>query len=125
MSFQRATSPNQDEIRPLAQGWGKIVTRRAFGDDGPGLDLDFDTLEQVAVDAARSLIQGTLEQALHQQSLKLGADRPCPTCERACPVQTAPREVAVRGATITYDEPVCHCPACRRDFFPSASHAPA
>jgi hypothetical protein len=29
----------------LAEGWGKIVTRRAFGDDGPGLDLDFDTPE--------------------------------------------------------------------------------
>jgi len=43
MSFQRASSPNQGEIRPLAQGWGKIVVRRAFGDEGPGLDLDFDT----------------------------------------------------------------------------------
>jgi hypothetical protein len=63
MPFKRAASPNEDAIRPLAEGWGKIVTRRAFGDDGPGLDLDFDTLEQVAVDAARAMIKGTIEQA--------------------------------------------------------------
>jgi hypothetical protein len=125
MPFRRASSPNQGEIRPLAQGWGKIVVRRAFGDEGPGLDLDFDTLEQVAVDAAQAMIQGTIEQALRQQLHQLGADQPCPTCERACPVQTVPRELVVRGATVAYDEPMCHCPTCRRDFFPSPSHAPA
>jgi hypothetical protein len=36
------------EIRDLAAGWGKIVAPRAFGDPGPGLDVDFDTMEQVA-----------------------------------------------------------------------------
>jgi hypothetical protein len=34
-------------------------------------------------------------------------------------VDKAPRTIQVRGGTIPYDEPVCHCPACRRDFFPS------
>ena len=34
-------------------------------------------------------------------------------------VSTEPRTIQVRGGTIHYDEPVCHCPACRRDFFPS------
>jgi hypothetical protein len=125
MPFRRASSPNQAEIRPLAEGWGKVVTRRAFGEEGPGLDLDFDTLEQVAVDAAQALIQGTIEQALRQQLVQLGAEQPCPTCERACPVETVPREIVVRAATVVYDEPKCHCPSCRRDFFPSPSRAPA
>ncbi len=124
MPFKRAASPNEDEIRPLAQGWGKVVTRRAFGEEGPGLDVDFDTLEQVAVDAARAVVQGTIEQGLRQQVLKLGAEQPCPTCERACPVGTVPREIVVQGATVAYDEPRCHCPTCRRDFFPSPSRTP-
>jgi hypothetical protein len=124
MPFKRAASPNEDEIRPLAEGWGKIVSRRAFGDDGPGLDLDFDTLEQVAVDAARAMIKGTIEQALRQQLPKLGSQQPCPCCERACPVGTVPREIIVHDATVVYDEPKCHCPTCRRDFFPSPSRTP-
>ena len=98
---------------------------QAFGEEGPGLDLDFDTLEQVAVDAAQALIKGTIEQALRQQLVQLGAEQPCPTCERACPVETVPREIVVRAATVVYDEPKCHCPSCRRDFFPSPSRAPA
>jgi len=124
MPFNRAASPNEEEIRPLAEQWGKIVTRRAFGNEGPGLELDFDTLEQVAVDAARAMVKGTIEQALRQQLPKLGSQQPCPCCERACPVETAPREIVVHDATVVYDEPKCHCPTCRRDFFPSPSRTP-
>jgi hypothetical protein len=32
--------------------------------------------------------------------------------------------LATPGLTLTQSEPVCHCPACRRDFFPPAT-APA
>ena len=125
MPFKRAASPSEDEIRPLAEGWGKIVSRRAFGDDGPGLDVAFDTLEQVAVAAARAVIKGTIEQALRQQLPKLGAQQPCPDCARACAVGTVPRELDVHDTTVVYDEPRCHCPSCRRDFFPSPDGTPA
>jgi hypothetical protein len=30
-----------------------------------------------------------------------------------------PRPLVVRGALIEHREPVCYCPSCRRDFFPS------
>ena len=30
MPFKRAASPNEDEIRSLAEGWGKVVTRRCL-----------------------------------------------------------------------------------------------
>jgi hypothetical protein len=119
MPFQKATPPHTSELHDLAHGWGKIIARRAFGDDGPDLDADFDSLEQAAVDAARAITQGTLEEALRRQREKLGDSQPCPDCGQACPVSTRARPVQVRGATITYDEPVCHCPSCRRDFFPS------
>jgi hypothetical protein len=35
------------EIRQLAANWGRIVSRRTFGDDGPGIDTDFDNVEQL------------------------------------------------------------------------------
>src|SRR4051794_34282900 len=41
--------PGRDP-RPAKQ-WGKIVVRRAFGEHGPGLDVDLDAMEQVAAAA--------------------------------------------------------------------------
>jgi hypothetical protein len=117
MPFKRARTPNPREILPLAEDWGKVVARRAFGDDGPDLDLDFDTIEEVAFQAAQAVLRGTIQQALSQQVRKLGDAQPCPQCQRVCPVETEPRKLVVRGATVPYDEPKCHCPTCRRDFF--------
>jgi len=111
------------EIRDLAAGWGKIVARRAFGDSGPGLDVDFDTMEQIARAAAAGLTEGTLSTALEQQAQSLGEQQPCPACGVPCPVCREPRALASSGATVTPSEPVCHCPAGRRDFFPPAAPA--
>jgi hypothetical protein len=121
MAFAKNQSKDRDELRNLVYGWGKVVTRRAFGDAGPGLDLDFDTIESLAVDAAQTLIRGTIEETLRCQFQLLGDEQPCPQCGRRCPVEKAPRTLAVRGGTIDYDEPKCHCPTCRRDFFPATS----
>jgi len=121
---RRALTPGMlQEIRDLAAGWGKIVARRAFGEDGPGLDVDFDTMEQVARAAAAGLTEGALATALQQQSQALGEQQPCPDCGAPCPVRRQPRALATPGATVTHSEPVCHCPACRRDFFPPAAPA--
>jgi hypothetical protein len=123
MPFQKAPSTRNAELRDLAQDWGKVIARRAFGETGPPDDVAFDTFEQIAVDAAQALTQGTIEQFLRHDTQRLGPVQPCPQCGRDCPVRTEPRDVVVRGATVHYDEPVCHCPACRRDFFPSPCHA--
>jgi len=121
---RRALTPEVlQEIRDLAAGWGKIVARRAFGADGPGLDVDFDMMEQVARAAAAGLTEGTLSIALGQQAGALGEQQPCPSCGAPCPVRRRPRELATPGATVTHDEPACYCPACRRDFFPPAAPA--
>ena len=120
MPFTKSQSSDSSEIHDLAYGWGKIVSRRAFGEAGPGLDLDFDSIESLAVDVAQSLLQGVVEEILRTQTELLGAEQPCPQCARPCPIQNEPRSIAVRaGTTIHYDEPVGHCPACRRDFFPA------
>jgi hypothetical protein len=110
-------------IRELAAGWGKIVARRAFGEGGPGLDVDFDTMEQIALAAAAGLTEGTLATTLEQQATALDAEQPCPACGTPCPVRRQPRALASPGATVTHHEPVGHCPACRRDFFPPADPA--
>jgi hypothetical protein len=116
-------SPQElQKIRDLAAQWGKIVARRAFGDTGPGLDVDLLALEQVAAAAARGLTEGTLVSLLEQQARALPPQQPCPDCGTLCPVGHEPRPLACgHGGTLTYDEPLCSCPACRRDFFPPAA----
>ena len=64
MPFTRGQSDDLSELRGIAYGWGKIVVRRAYGDEGPGLDLDFDSLESLAVDMGQALIRGTIEEIL-------------------------------------------------------------
>ena len=112
------------DIRELAAAWGKIVARRAFGPEGPTLDVDFTCLEELAQEAARGLTEGTLAVLLEQQANALGDEQPCPTCGRPCPVTRELRVLHLKGGQpVQHQEPVCHCPACRRDFFPPAADA--
>lgn len=119
MPFTRTQSDDLASLHEMASGWGKIVARRAYGDDGPGLDLDFDSIESLAVDMGRAVIEGAIQEILQKQSQRLGDHQPCPECGQSCLVDKRPRTIQVRGGSVVYDEPVCRCPACRRDFFPS------
>ena len=121
MGSRRLTPEELDGITQLARSWGKIVSRRAFGEEGPGLDVDLAQMEAVAVAAARGLTAGALEAATNEQAQRLGDEQPCPQCGRVCGVQTAERPVEVEGGKFQHTEPKCYCPTCRRDFFPSAS----
>ena len=113
------------ELRHLAARWGKIVARRAFGDHGPGLDVDFATMEQIARAAAEGLTEGTLQTLLEQQARASGGHQPCPACGRPCAVRREERPLQGQGAQLQQSEPICHCPDCRRDFFPpTADPAP-
>jgi hypothetical protein len=126
MASSKLNDKDLAEIHALAKQWGKIVVRRAFGDQGPGLDVDLDVMEQLATAAAAGLTAGTLEEATQQQAQQLPAEQPCPTCGRLCPTQQQTRPVTVTGGgQFLHQEPAGHCPACRRDFFPSAPPAEA
>jgi hypothetical protein len=110
------------QIRELAAQWGKIVARRAFGPDGPGTDVNLSVLEELALEAARGLVEGTVDTLLEQQAQALGPQHPCPACHRPCPVQREPRTLPLSGGHQAHaNEPVCYCPDCRRDFFPPAA----
>lgn len=122
---QRPLSPAKlQEIRELAAHWGKIVARRVGGDSGPGTDLDFSAMEQLAAAAAAGLTEGTLAALLEQQAQTLSAEQPCPACGRLCPVAYEDRTLTIKGGPpLTLHEPLCHCPDCRRDFFPPTGPA--
>lgn len=108
-------------VGEMAQGWGKIVARRVHEGVGPDLDLDADEIEQVAMSAACAVARGAIEELLEKKAALLGPEQPCPSCGRMCRVERDPRSIRFWGTEVEYFEPKCHCPACRRDFFPSAS----
>jgi hypothetical protein len=117
---QRTLSPEKlKEIQDLAAQWGKIVARHLDATTA----LDFQAMEQVAAAAAVGLTEGTLDTLLEQRAQTLGTQQHCPDCGRLCPVDYEDRPLSVRGGHLTLHEPVCHCPDCRRDFFPPAAFA--
>src|SRR4051812_1586728 len=106
MPRRQLTPQELHELRSLASEWGKIIARRAFGEGGPGLDVDLDALEQAAQAAATGLTEGTLQTCLEQQAQTLGPKQPCPTCGRECPSRRETRPLAVRGGRLDPSEPV-------------------
>jgi len=122
MATAALTPQELQNLRDFAAQWGKIIARRAFGDAGPPLDADLFALEQAAQAAAQGLLQGTLSTLLEQQAQALPEQQPCPQCQQLCPVQHELRPLDLLGGSVSYNEPVCHCPACRRAFFPSAAY---
>src|SRR6266566_4684261 len=69
---KRKLSPEQlAALEELAQQWGKIVANRAYGEDGPDLDVDFDQMEQVAAAVSSGLARGTLEHLTQRHAQRL------------------------------------------------------
>jgi hypothetical protein len=68
LPFTRAQADDLASLHDMASGWGKIVARRAYGDEGPGLDLDFDSIEGLAVDMGRAVVEGAIQEILRKQS---------------------------------------------------------
>ncbi len=58
MPFTTGRSDDLAILRDMGYGWGEIVARRAYGDERPGLAVDFDSLESLAVDMGQAVIRG-------------------------------------------------------------------
>ncbi len=123
MAARKLSEEDLRRISELAKRWGKIIVREQWGEQGPGLDVDLAQMEDVAVAAVRGLLAGTLESATQQQAGQLGESQSCPDCGRMNPLTSEERSITTRGGPFAHQEPKGHCPACRRDFFPSASGA--
>jgi hypothetical protein len=111
------------ELQELASRWGKIAAQRtAAGVDSQ--QLDFADLERVAAVLAAGLTEGTLTALIQQRNDTVTTEQPCPQCGTACPVDYEDRALTIdTGHVLTLHEPVCHCPHCRRDFFPPAGRS--
>jgi hypothetical protein len=118
MARRALTTEDLAAVRKLAKEFGKVIGKRAFGEDGPGLDVDLTMMETIAVEAAQGITEGTVESLLQQQTGQLPKCHPCPMCQRPCVSREGMRTIVVQGAAVEHREPVCYCSSCRREFFP-------
>ena len=119
MSSMKLSEQKLNEIREVAEGWGKLLAHEAFP-DGPGLDVSLADMEDIVAVATGAMVKGSVETMTGQQAESLGEEATCPSCGRSCKLKRKPRDLAVRGGKASLDEPLAHCTRCRRDFFPSA-----
>ena len=107
------------EIEEIAAGWGKLLARESFP-EGPGLDVSLADMEDIVARAGRAIVRPAVETMTADQAQQLDEQVACPGCGKMCELKRKSRPIAVRGGSVNLDEPVGHCPTCRRDFFPSA-----
>lgn len=84
-------------------------------------DARFHDLELAGHALGRAVAQATTERLAFMRAERLSGPQPCPTCGRVCPLVHRDRPLETIDGPLELHEPVCHCSACRRDFFPSAS----
>jgi hypothetical protein len=84
-------------------------------------DAKFHVLESAGHALGRAVAQAATEKMAFARAERLSEPQACPTCGQRCPVVHRVRGLQTGDGPIDLSEPVCHCSACRRDFFPSAS----
>ncbi len=90
-----------------------------------GKDVRFSAMEMAGHRLGRAVAQAATERLAFARAERLTTSQPCPTCGRKCPPIHRERELETIDGPLDLCEPVCHCSACRRDFFPSASRVGA
>lgn len=86
-----------------------------------GEDAKFHVMESAGHALGRAVAQVATERMALSRAERLTEAQPCPSCGKRCPLVHRERPLETGDGPIDLREPVCHCSACRRDFFPSAS----
>lgn len=84
-------------------------------------DVRFHVLEAAGHALGRAVAQATTERLTFARAERLLGPQPCPTCGQQSSLVHRERSLETIDGPIELHEPACHCSACRRDFFPSAS----
>jgi hypothetical protein len=80
----------------------------------------YSVLEQAAHGLGQELSRVAQRRAAREVAAVSKSTSACPGCGQECSVAMSKRTVTSLDGPVEMIEPVAHCPACRRDFFPSA-----
>jgi hypothetical protein len=93
-----------------------------FGVDGPPVETTFAEIEEYGHEVGKMVARAVDERLTSRHAAHFQGTAACPCCETASPVEENPktRDVQTTDGVVPLQEPICHCPVCNRDFFPSA-----
>jgi hypothetical protein len=99
-----------------------MLARRGFG-ERPPRDTTFAQIEKFGHQAGRMVARAVDAHLADQHAEHFVDEEPCPTCDEKTPSKESPHALSLQtqDGEVTLHEPTCHCPRCRRDFFPSAN----
>lgn len=84
-------------------------------------DVRFTEMESAGHQLGQAVAQMATERLAISRAERLEGPQACPRCGCSCPLSHRDRKLTTVDGPIDLHEAVCHCPKCRRDFFPSAS----
>jgi hypothetical protein len=85
-----------------------------------GRPVRFTEMESAGHRLGRAVAQLTTGRLAGERAEQSAEQADCPTCGEACRVEQQQRKLITVDGPVEFHEPVAHCSACRRDFFPSA-----
>ncbi len=102
-----------------------VLAQQGFGEEGPPRETTFAQIEKFGHQAGRMLGRAIDAHLATQHAEHFADEEPCPACDENIPMKESPHELPLQtqDGEVTLHEPTCHCPSCRRDFFPSANLA--
>ena len=110
-------------MRRKLQELADLIAQERFGESGIPKEISFSQIEEIGHQVGQ-LAAGTVDQTLQlQHAAHLADAAACPGCGCDCEIERRERSLHTRDGTVEFDEPVCYCSNCERDFFPSASSA--
>ena len=111
-----------DEAKKKFEECVAAMAACGFGPDGPPLETTFAEIEEFGHEVGKMVARAVDEKLTSQHAAHFQGTAACPCCETACPVEENPktRDVRTTDGVVPLQEPICHCPVCNRDFFPSA-----
>lgn len=80
----------------------------------------YSVIESRAHELGRSLSQHIQQRQMSEMSAVEGRRAKCPKCGTVCELGVKKRRVTSIDGELPISEVFGHCPACRRDFFPSS-----
>lgn len=98
------------------------VTAMRYGPEGPPRDTTFAEIEAFGHEVGRMMGRAVDQRLASQHAEQFQKTTACPTCQTLCEPKPSPaeRKIQTSDGRVPIAEPVCHCSACHRDFFPSA-----
>lgn len=110
-----------DEAKKKLEDCVAAIAACGYGPEGPPLDTTFAEIEGFGHEVGKMMARALDEKLTNQHAAHFEGTTACPCCGTTCPIEENPntRDVRTTDGDVPLREPICHCPVCNRDFFPS------